>query len=139
MNFRSGRRRRTPVALDITPLIDIVFNLLIFFLITTTFVQNVQYPGIEVELPKASNAPTSTQGENVIVALTAEGRVVHEGRAMSLDELKERLEAHRRERPNALVIVQADKETEHGRVVEVMDTARAVGFSQLAIATEAEQ
>lgn len=134
MNFRSGRRRRTPTEINLTPLIDIVFQLLIFFLITTTFVQN---PGIDVELPKASAEANPSEQESVIIAVTKEGRVIHEGRPVSDDELRTRLQEHHKQRATATVIVQADTNTPHGKVVEVMDLARQVGFSQLAIATAA--
>lgn len=120
--------------MNITPLIDIVFQLLIFFLITTTFVQN---PGIDVELPKAHTQPGKDQAENVIIAITKEGMVIHEGRSVSMEELAGRLTDHHEQRPNAVVIVQADTSTAHGKVVEVMDIARQIGFAQLAIATAA--
>lgn len=136
MNFRGHRHRRGGAEINLTPLIDIVFQLLIFFLITTTFVQN---PGIDVELPKASAEPAKNDPESVIIGITSEGRVVHEGRAVSLEELRERLAAHHQQRPKALVIIQADTETSHGKVVEVMDLARQVGFEALAIATAAAQ
>ena len=135
MHFTSRQRRSRIAEVNITPLIDIVFNLLIFFLITTTFVQN---PGIEVELPKASDAPVQPNSESVIVAVTSDGRLVHEGRAVSQEELELRLREHHKVRPSALVIIQADTTTQHGKVVEIMDLARRVGFGQLAIATESE-
>lgn len=134
MDFGTHHRRRTVADINVTPLIDIVFNLLIFFLITTTFVQN---PGIEVELPKASTAPATQQSDNVVIAITADGRIIHEGRAVSVDELRERLAAHHQQRPQALVVVEADTTTPHGQVVAAMDAARQAGFAQLAIATAA--
>jgi len=121
---------------NLTPLIDIVFQLLIFFLITTTFVQN---PGIEVELPRANPDATMGKDSTVIVAVTKEGRVIHEGRAVSGEDLMERLTHHHKQRPSAVVIIQADTATPHGKVVEVMDIARQAGFRQLAIATAASQ
>ncbi|MFC1611465.1 ExbD/TolR family protein [Myxococcota bacterium] len=136
MNFASRRRRSRITEVNITPLIDVVFNLLIFFLITTTFVQN---PGIDVDLPRATDAPVQPQADSVIIAVTANGRLIHEGRAISDDELEHRLREHHKVRQNAIVIIQADKATSHGKVVEVMDLARRVGFHDLAIATEAEQ
>lgn len=135
MDFRPRTRRRGATEINLTPLIDIVFQLLIFFLITTTFVQN---PGIDVELPKATAEAISQETEQVIIAVTEEGRIVHEGRAVSEDELATRLREHHQQRPNAMVIVQADTKTAHGAVVGVMDLARQVGFTQLAIATAAE-
>ena len=135
MNFRSQRSRRGGAEVNLTPLIDIVFQLLIFFLITTTFVQN---PGIDVELPKASAEPVQSEKDSVIIAVTKEGRIVHEGSVVSDDELMTRLGSHFEQRPTAVVIVQADTDTSHGKVVEVMDVARRVGFQSLAIATMAE-
>ncbi len=119
-----------------TPLIDIVFLLLIFFLITTTYVQN---PGIEVDLPKASDAPVTPNADSVIIAITKNGRFIYEGRAVAPDELREKLERRFEARKSATVIVQADIATSHGKVVEVMNMARKVGFRRLAIATEAER
>ena len=136
MNFRHRKTRRGAAEINLTPLIDIVFQLLIFFLITTTFVQN---PGIDVELPKASAQPRQGEPETVIIAVTEDGRIVHEGRVVSTEELTTRLEEHHRQRPSAMVIIQADTNTSHGKVVDVMDIARTVGFQALAIATAAAQ
>jgi biopolymer transport protein ExbD len=135
VDFASRRRRSRIAEVNLTPLIDVVFNLLIFFLITTTFVQN---PGIEVDLPKATDAPVQPQADSVIIAVTDAGRLIHEGRAVSLEELEQRLSQHHEQRENAMIIIQADARTPHGSVVEVMDLARRVGFADLAIATEAE-
>jgi biopolymer transport protein ExbD len=136
VDFASRRRRSRIAEINLTPLIDVVFNLLIFFLITTTFVQN---PGIEVDLPKATDAPVQPQADSVIIAVTENGRLIHEGRSVSMQELEERLRAHHEQRASAMIIIQADAKTPHGTVVEVMDLARRIGFPDLAIATEAEQ
>ena len=122
--------------INVTPLIDIVFNLLIFFLITTTFVQN---PGIEVDLPKASDAPVQPNADSVIIAVTAEGRLIHEGKAVCHRTSSNSGCAPIKVRPTALVIIQADATTQHGKVVEVMDLAQRAGFTQLAIATDTDQ
>lgn len=135
MNFRNGKKRRSIGELNLTPLIDIVFNLLIFFLITSTFVHN---PGIEVNLPKASTAPVESKSENVIVAVTANGEYLHQGKALSQTELREMLQEAKQTTPGAVVIIQADNDTQHGKVVDAMDIARQVGFEKLAIATESE-
>jgi biopolymer transport protein ExbD len=135
VDFAGHRRRSRMAEVNLTPLIDVVFNLLIFFLITTTFVQN---PGIDVDLPKATDAPIQPNADSVIIAITADGRVIHEGRVVSTDELREQLVRHHEQRADAMVIIQGDTKTDHGKVVEVMDIARQIGFRQLAIATEAE-
>ena len=135
MDFSHKHRRRGLTEVNVTPLIDVVFNLLIFFVITTTFVQN---PGIEVELPKASTAPGSQASDSVIIAITQQGQMIYEGRALSSEELRQTLNNHYAARKTATVIIQADEMTAHGKVVEVMDLARQGGFQSLAIATEAE-
>ena len=136
MNFSPRDKKRGLTEINLTPLIDVVFILLIFFLITSTFVQN---PGIEVQLPKASSAPPTSDQSSLVITVTDQGRIIHHGEAVGLDELKSRLEGLHAKSPDQLVIVQADQATQHGQVVEVMDLARTVGFSMLAIATEGAQ
>ena len=106
---------------------------MIFFLITSTFVQN---PGIEVELPKASAASADVQSDNIIMAITKDGLVIHDGKTVSADELRERLAQYHKDKPGQLVVIQADSTAHHGKVVEVMDIAQGVGFYRLAIATD---
>ena len=133
MKFRARKQKRGQSEVNLTPLVDIVFILLIFFLITSTFVQN---PGIEVELPKASAATTDVQSDNIIMAVTKDGLVIHEGKAISAEELRERLSQYHKEKPEQLVVIQADSTAHHGKVVEVMDIAQGAGFHRLAIATD---
>jgi len=136
MNFSSRDNKRGLTEINLTPLIDVVFILLIFFLITSTFVQN---PGIEVQLPKASSAPPTTEQASVVITVTDQGRIIHHGEAVGIDELEIRLRGLHAKSPEQLVVVQADEATQHGKVVEVMDLARKVGFNMLAIATEGAQ
>lgn len=133
MNFRSARKNRRITEVNLTPLIDIVFQLLIFFLITTTFVQN---PGIEVDLPEAGSNDIPSEADVVIIGITTDGRMVHEGKMVTGEELKARLEDHHQKRPSATVIIQADSKSAHGAVVKAMDLARSTGFKDLAIATQ---
>ena len=136
MNFSSRDKKRGLTEINLTPLIDVVFILLIFFLITSTFVQN---PGLEVQLPKASSAPPSTDQSSIVITVTDQGRIIHHGEAVAIDELEIRLKNLHEKSPEQLIVVQADQATQHGQVVEVMDLARKVGFNMLAIATEGAQ
>lgn len=136
MDFQGEKtRRRIDVIVDITPLIDVVFLLLIFFMITTTFVTS---PGIEVELPKASNSDGRIEASDIIIAITSEGDLIYRRKQVNLEELTALLETQYSENPNATVIVQADHKVFHGLVVQLMDKAKAVGFKKLAIATREE-
>lgn len=134
MNFRTEQgRRRIDIIVDVTPLIDVVFLLLIFFMITTTFINS---PGIEVELPKAAYSDSQAQPSDITVAINGDGELVYQHKRVSLEELSALLESKVVENPHATVIVQADEKVFHGLVVRVMDIAKAVGFSKLAIATQ---
>jgi len=134
MDFHPAQSsRRIDVIVDVTPLIDVVFLLLIFFMITTTFVNS---PGIEVDLPKASNSENPIQPQDVVVAIGLDGEIVFEHNKVSVSELAALLESKFTEKPDATVVVQADQEVFHGLVVKVMDVAKEAGFSKLAIATQ---
>lgn len=133
MNF-SGATRRDDSAIDVTPLIDIIFQLVLFFMVSTTFISS---PGLEVELPRSS-AETILQDDNDIeIWVTRDGVVRVDEEAVDWNGLQARIQAAQRSNPRTLVIIKADREVDHGRVVAVMDLARSLGLSRLAIATEA--
>jgi len=134
MNFRMEHRNRLfEVVVDITPLIDVVFLLLIFFMVTTTFVVS---PGHKVELPKSTAQEITAEKRELIVVLTKEGRISFEAKFITVPELRGRLTKLAETRSEDLVIIQADYRVNHGRVVEIMDAAKNAGFRRLAIATE---
>jgi len=137
MNFRAPTttQRREDLRVEITPLIDVVFLLLIFFTITTTFVTT---PGIRVKLPKAAASETQLDEQDATVALTRDGGILFSHREVAMDDLAAELLRLATSNPDTLVIVQADEAVEHGRVVEVMDLAKRHGLNRLAIATRAE-
>ena len=116
--------------LDVTPLIDVVFLLLIFFMLTSTFVLQ---PGIKVKLPKAITSEALKE-ENLVIVITAGGKIYLDNEIISSDELSAKLgEAAQDERA---VLIKADQKISLGRVVEVWDLCRDVGITQVSIATE---
>lgn len=135
MNFREGgfRRRRPPLVLDITPLIDCIFQLLIFFLLTASF---VAVPNIRVELPRVSGQAASQEQRDITLVVTRQGEVQFEAETWEIPKLKHRLAELQREKPDARVLIQADHKAYHGRVVEVMDAAKAAGFHKLGVAIQ---
>lgn len=135
MNFRAGglRKRRSSILLDITPLIDCIFQLLIFFLLTASFVAT---PNIKVELPKASGKAAASEQRDVTIVVTREGEIQLDGRNYEPAELKKEMARIHAQKPDARVLIQADHKSYHGRVVEVMDAARAVGFTRLGVAIQ---
>ena len=135
MNFRQNSDGENEITLEMTPLIDMVFQLLIFFLLTTTFAVNVKEGGIELDLPRAKSTQIPSMESHVVVAVLKDGRTVVGGQAMTDDALRKRLEEVHKQNPKTMVVVQADRNVKHWRVVEVMDLAATLGLKRLAIAT----
>lgn len=116
--------------IDIAPLIDIIFQLLIFFMLTSSFV--IQ-PGIKVNLPNAV-ASDVIEEQNIIIALSAEGIIYVDKRVITSQELKSYLsDAENSMRP---ILIKADKRTSLGRVVEIWDLCRRMGIERVNIATQ---
>lgn len=134
MNFR--RHRRTEERVDITPLIDIIFQLVLFFMVSTTFVTN---PGIDVDLPRAAADALIEDQASVEVWMTVDGAVYVDQDPVDLAGLRGRLERAAQEDASTQVVVKADGGVDHRRVVTVLDLARSVGLTQLAIATDPGQ
>ena len=127
--------------INITPLTDIFLVLLIIFMVGSSIVVEQAQgggTGVRVDLPKGAAKELQAQARDFPVAVLKDGTVVAEGKAIELGALKERFEKLLRDSPEAQVIIQADAGVSHGRVVEVMEAAKAVGISRLAIATEAQ-
>ena len=129
MEFR--RRRRSERRLDITALIDVVLLLVIFFMISTSFI--VQ-PGIKVKLPEAGTREEGAY-EDLVVLITKEGELYYRDAKVTDAELRQRLEADARAEGESVLVIKADEQALHGRVVKVMDMAKAEGITRLAIAT----
>jgi biopolymer transport protein ExbD/biopolymer transport protein TolR len=128
-----ARRKRDEPRVDLTPMVDVVFLLLIFFMISTTFVET---PGIAVKLPESSSRVVEKAPEEVTVYLSREGGIYIGEEQLSLEELRGRLVGYGAKAREMNFALYADREALHGRVVQVMDLARETGFGKLAIATE---
>lgn len=130
MLFR--KRHRVTPQVNLTSLIDVVLLLLIFFMISTTFVTQ---PGIRVNLPKASSQVKNVAQESNTIIVTAENKIFINREEVNFGRLRSLLEELKKEQPGDLIIVKADETVAHGIVVQVMDIAKTVGFSRIAIAT----
>jgi biopolymer transport protein ExbD len=118
--------------IDIAPLIDMVFQLLIFFMLTSSFIMQ---PGIKVNLPKAVTSEV-VKNENIEVVISAENVTYLNGKVLTAQELKAILqEAAKRKQP---VLIKADRRASLGRVVEIWDLARDLSISHINIATNQE-
>lgn len=133
MKFKRPESRSEEVFINLTPLIDVVFLLLIFFMVSTTFT-TIRY-GIKVDLPKTTT-PQEKVEENIVVSITKEGQM-YVGKTWIKDEdklvaiLREKIQQSR----DRLVVINADREVKHGQVVEAMDLAKKAGAVHLGVLT----
>ena len=135
--MRFQTRSRDEVQLDMTPLVDVVFLLLIFFMLSTSLSVN---PGIKIDLPKSSAEQVKKRKTTLRVAIEAGGRIFLDGKKLSLAQLREKFQAvDKKQRDDALVVIEADKKVYHGLVVKVMDAAKSAGLNKLAIATQPKE
>ena len=130
---KSNRRTGTFSNLDLTPMVDVVFNLLIFFALSLNFVTSSG--GINVKLPEASTAKP-IKAENITINLTKTGQIYYNKEVASIKQIRKKLKDVKDK--SSLVIIRADDKVEHGKVVEAMDVAKSEGFSKLAIAVQKE-
>jgi len=124
------RLERGSSTIDIAPLIDIVFLLLIFFMLTASFIFQ---PGIKINLPRAVTSEVLHE-QNVVITVTSENLLYLDNKAVSLAELNKKLakEVAPSKKP---LLIKADRRASLGKVVEVWDICRATGISQVNIAT----
>jgi biopolymer transport protein ExbD len=132
---QNSGRRRLESEINVTSLVDVIFNLLLFFMLTTSFSQST---GLEVKLPSAEAGDTSLDPSNLIVVLTADGHTMIDGKSVTPDELDARIADQKKNRDNSSLIIEADATVPHGRVVSVIDAAKKAGLRTVSIATEGE-
>jgi biopolymer transport protein ExbD len=135
MNFRTKTNNNKGIGstLDITPIVDVVFNLLIFFALSLNFAAASR--GIDVKLPSASSAKT-IKSDQVTVNLTKEGSTFLNDKKITLQQLGPKLKEMVDKK--SLVIIRADNDVEHGRVVKVMDIIKTQDINRIAIAVDVE-
>ncbi|MFM1896182.1 MAG: hypothetical protein RLZZ385_1256 [Pseudomonadota bacterium] len=122
-------------AINLTPLIDMVFILLIFFAVNSTF---IKLPGVDVEQPVARSAVVQ-QAATILIAVTASGEIWIDKNQVDLRRLRGVIERMFVETPDASVVVLSDQDSRTGLVVEVIDQARLAGASKVALAAAAPE
>ena len=134
------RRRRRGIEQDesevnLTPMLDVVFIMLIFFIVTASFVKE---SGIDISRPAAATAVRKERG-NILVAITAKNQIWIDRRQVDPRALRANIERLRAENPNGAVIIQADRESKNHLLVDVMDAARLAGVTNVSIAADIVQ
>lgn len=131
MRFRQPSR--PSVAINIAPLVDVVFLLVIFFAVSTTFLETA---GLDLDLP-ASTSTAEREREAPTVLLAADGTILFESQTLSAEQLRERLVRSLAARERKSVVLRADTDARHGDVVRVMDAIRESGATGLEVAARA--
>ena len=137
--MRFKRQSKILFSMESVAITDIIMNMFIFFFITFSFLATFHKSNegqVDVNLPKAASATPIAEKKGLSVNLTKEGGLFLDKTPMTLEQLKTRFQTEKATGAEITVIVRADKEVSHGRVVEVMDLARTEGLNRLAIATQ---
>tara|TARA_B100001093_G_scaffold296420_1_gene282627 strand:+ start:2446 stop:2847 length:402 start_codon:yes stop_codon:yes gene_type:complete len=129
---RKNRRQTEESGLDLTPMMDIVFIMLIFFIVTTSFVKET---GVDINRPNAETAERDEKG-NILVAITQNNEIWIDKRRIDLKAVRANIERLKIEYPEGSVIIQADKESRSGLLVEAMDQIRLAGVQNISIAAK---
>ena len=120
--------------IDLTPMLDVVFIMLIFFIVTSSFIKE---SGVEVNRPQAETAAAQDTG-NILIDVTADVQVWLEKQVVDVRSVRAHVERMRQEQPEGVVVVQADQDARTGLVVKVMDQARLAGVPDVVLAASTE-
>ncbi|WP_088241766.1 ExbD/TolR family protein [Calothrix rhizosoleniae] len=123
-----------PAQINILPMIDVIFAILAFFIMSTLFLTRQE--GLPVNLPKASTSQRSQVPTKITVTLDSDGQVSVNKEATAIDTLSKQIQGLIKKDTEAVVIINADEGVNHGRVIAVMDQVRQVKGAKLAIATQ---
>lgn len=134
MQRQHTRQPSFGAGLNVTPLIDMVFILLIFFVVNSSFVKET---GVEVDRPTAQTAERQDQA-GILIAITKDGEVWIEQQQVDVRAVRGHVERLHAESPEASALILADKRSETGLVMQVLDQARLAGIARVAVAASEE-
>ena len=132
MSRRSRHREADESEVNMTPMLDVVFIMLIFFIVTASFVKEA---GIDITRPPAATAERKERG-NILIAITNNDQIWVDRRQVDPRALRANIERLHAENPQGSVIIQADVESKNGLLVQVMDAARLAGVRSVSLAAE---
>jgi biopolymer transport protein ExbD len=130
MKIRRHTHQQEEVHIDLAPMLDFFLNLLIFFIISAAFVTEA---GIKVNRPSAKTA-VKLDNSSIFIAISAQGEIVVDRQHVDVRLLRATLERLRSQKPQAPVVIQADRDARTGLVVDAMDQAKLAGIQDVAIA-----
>ena len=132
--MRRKNRANDEAEINITPMLDIVFIMLIFFIVTTSFVKE---KGLEVSRPSSSPPKEIKRNKGpIVVKIDASSNISIKGRIIELNAVRANLERERAEKPKSPMIIAAHPDAETEALVMILDSANIVGISSISVATE---
>ena len=129
---RMFHKKEEESGIDLTPMLDVVFIMLIFFIVTTSFVKE---SGIDVSRPSAKTAKKK-QRASILVAISQSGEIWIQKRKVDIRAVRPNIERLHAESPEGTVVIQADKRAETGILVDVMDQVRLAGVESIAVSAQ---
>jgi biopolymer transport protein ExbD len=129
-NFLIANQEDDESSVDITPMLDVVFIMLIFFIVTATFIKE---SGIDVDKPSAATAIVQEKA-SILVAIDANNNVWINRRQVDLRSVRSIVERLHAENPKGTLVIQADRESKNDTLVQVMDASRRAGIYDIALA-----
>ena len=129
---RGGHIYRPMAEINVTPLVDVMLVLLVIFMITAPLLT----VGVPVDLPKTRAQTINEPDEPLVVSVTAEGQIFLQETELDIETLGPRLVAITQNRPDTRIFVRGDQAINYGRVMEVMSTINAAGFTKVALIAE---
>ena len=129
MRMRRHHQQDEDTGIDLTPMLYVVFIMLIFFIVTSSFIRE---SGVEVQRPQAETDSPQDKG-NILIAVTADGQIWMYKQPVDIRIVRAHVERMRVDQPEGAVVVQADQDARTGLVVQVMDQARLAGVQDVAL------
>ncbi len=129
---RRRQKQNDDAGVDLTPMLDVVFIMLIFFIVTASFVKE---SGLDVNRPDAATAERKERG-NILVAISDNDQIWIDRRQVDVRAVRAHIERMHAENPQGSVVIQADKNSKNGLLVQVMDAARLAGVANVSLAAE---
>ncbi len=130
MARRFGNREEEEASIDLTPMLDVTFIMLIFFIVTTSFVKE---SGIEVNRPSAASSEKKERA-SIMIGISKAGEVWIQKRKVDVRSVRANVERMAAEAADGAVVIQADKESSTGLLVQVMDQIRLAGVTNISVA-----
>jgi biopolymer transport protein ExbD len=130
---RKFKKNREESEINITPMLDIVFIMLIFFIVTTSFVKEIS---IDVNRPAKSPIKEQKKSEVISVRISGEGQIFVQDRLITLDAVRANIESNLALKPQASVVVVSDREADAGFLVKVIDQSRLAGARNISLAAQ---